>query len=103
MSKRRSKSEIVAHLMCKSKGLRSRVDSNCVNCIYVELEPGTWRQQVELCTVSSCPLWDVRAQSRAKPLKTAESQFSRIVGQPHATSQPRTGYKAARDPVERSL
>lgn len=65
MSRRRSKSEIVTRLLCKSKGLRSRVDSNCVNCIYDELEPGTWRQQVEGCTVSYCSLWAVRAKSRS--------------------------------------
>lgn len=54
--------------------LRARVDAHCVSCIYDELGSGTWRQQVEKCCVTSCPLFDVRVKSRSiaaesKPMK----------------------------------
>ena len=41
--------------------LRKRIDKKCKDCIYDPAVPGTWRQQVALCTAKSCPLWDVRA------------------------------------------
>ena len=65
MSKRRSKPQIVGDLIANSSGLRGRVDANCVACTFDDLVPGTWRQQVERCTVSSCPIWKVRAKSKA--------------------------------------
>ena len=47
----------------KGISLRKAVDSNCKQCIYDNLAPGTWRQQVTLCTVIKCPLWDVRPRA----------------------------------------
>jgi hypothetical protein len=92
MSKRRSKSEIVTHLLCKSGGLRSRVDSNCVNCTYDELEPGTWRQQVAGCTVSSCALWEVRAKSKYTVDIGGTTPETHVMGQGrHANSPASTG------------
>ena len=32
----------------------------CRQCIADDREPGTWRQQVALCTSFSCPLWTLR-------------------------------------------
>ena len=40
--------------------LRKRINLNCKDCIYDCKAPGTWRQQVTLCSVYSCELWDVR-------------------------------------------
>jgi len=37
----------------------------CKECIYDPTETGSWRQQVENCTITSCPLYSVR------PLTTA--------------------------------
>jgi len=65
MSRRRSKSEIVDHLIAGTSGLRGRVNAHCVTCVYDDLEPGTWRQQVAQCSVSSCPIWEVRAKSKS--------------------------------------
>ena len=42
--------------------LRKRIDQNCKGCIYDSSAPGTWRQQVSLCCMESCPFWDIRAK-----------------------------------------
>ena len=42
--------------------LRKPVDEKCKDCIYGPTVPGTWRQQVALCTAKTCPLWDIRAK-----------------------------------------
>ena len=36
------------------------IDSKCRDCIYDPLDRGTWRQQVELCGCSDCPLYEYR-------------------------------------------
>jgi len=43
--------------------LRKAIDQNCKNCAYDEIAAGTWRQQVTLCSVKSCALYDVRPKS----------------------------------------
>ena len=43
--------------------LRKRIDQHCKSCIYDSLAPGTWRQQVTLCSVKSCPFYDVRPKT----------------------------------------
>ena len=40
--------------------LRGAIDAKCRDCIYDELEPGSWRRQVAACTVTACPLHPVR-------------------------------------------
>ena len=42
--------------------LRKAVNKKCRDCIYDPLSKGTWRQQVNLCAVKSCPLWALRAK-----------------------------------------
>ena len=42
--------------------LRKCIDQNCKDCIYDSSAPGTWRQQVSLCSIKSCPFWDIRAR-----------------------------------------
>ena len=42
--------------------LRKRIDEKCKDCIYDPTAPGTWRQQVLLCSAKSCPLRGVRAK-----------------------------------------
>ena len=44
--------------------LRKRINLNCKSCIYDPKAPGTWRQQVSLCDIKSCPFWDIRPVSR---------------------------------------
>lgn len=40
--------------------LRFLINMHCKDCIYDPLAAGTWRQQVALCAVYSCPMWEVR-------------------------------------------
>ena len=49
-----------------NKGLRAAVDQKCRDCIYDELSPGRWRQQVAGCEITDCPLWPVRCKSTGK-------------------------------------
>lgn len=44
--------------------LRAAVNAMCKSCIYDPIGGGgTWRQQVEACTASRCPLYPVRPKS----------------------------------------
>ena len=52
-------------------GLRGKIDAMCISCIYDEVGgKGSWRQQVENCTVTVCPLYDVRPKSTGKASKS---------------------------------
>lgn len=52
--------------------LRKAIDDHCRSCIYDPKSGlGTWRQQVEGCTVTRCALYPVRPLS--KPRKGEES------------------------------
>ena len=42
--------------------LREAINQMCKSCIYDPLSAGSWRQHVFLCSVKSCPLWDIRAK-----------------------------------------
>lgn len=44
--------------------LREAIDNKCRSCIYDPAAPGRWRQQVEACTVTACPLFAVRPRGR---------------------------------------
>lgn len=43
--------------------LRNAINRKCRECIADPSAAGTWRQQVEQCTVKTCPLYDVRPVS----------------------------------------
>jgi hypothetical protein len=45
--------------------LRGRINLHCKDCIYdsVGAGLGTWRQQIEDCGDTGCPLWAVRPRS----------------------------------------
>ena len=45
---------------------RQAINDKCKSCIYDDVAPGTWRQQVTLCAVGDCPLWPYRPQTKAK-------------------------------------
>ena len=53
--------------------LRKAINQHCLNCVHYKTAAGTWRQQVTLCGVKSCPLYDVRPKS-TRPI--AESVLS---------------------------
>lgn len=56
------KSNTLHNLLKNSKkiGLRKAVDNHCMACVYDELEQGTWRMQVERCSVTICDLYPFR-------------------------------------------
>ena len=43
--------------------LRKSINQHRKSCAYDDLAAGTWRQQVTLCGVKSCALYDVRPKS----------------------------------------
>jgi len=47
----------------KNAPLRKIVDLFCKECIYDAAVSGTWRQQVQSCACTSCPLYKVRPRS----------------------------------------
>jgi hypothetical protein len=40
--------------------LRKAINAHCKSCIYDETAMGTWKQQVALCSVGCCELFEVR-------------------------------------------
>jgi hypothetical protein len=47
--------------MSRTKALNEK----CKQCIYDPEFGGTWREQVENCTTSSCPIWQHRPKTSA--------------------------------------
>jgi hypothetical protein len=43
--------------------LKKAIEDMCKSCIYDPLDTGSWRNQVENCNCTSCPLWNVRPTS----------------------------------------
>ena len=41
-------------------GMRAAINEKCKDCIYDELQPGTWRKQVANCKDSECPIYVYR-------------------------------------------
>ena len=60
-----STKQTIVKRIAKKGGLRASINANCCDCIYDELEPGTWRKQVENCTVTNCELYAVRPKPKA--------------------------------------
>ena len=40
--------------------LKKCIEAKCKDCTYDPCAAGSWRSQVEECTVKSCALWEVR-------------------------------------------
>jgi hypothetical protein len=59
------KQKVIDRLV-KKGGLRACVDAHCCQCIYDDLVPGTWRKQVENCTVEVCALYHKRPKPGSK-------------------------------------
>jgi len=54
---------------------RKRINQNCKDCIYDPYAPGTWRQQVTLCSVKSCAFHDVRPKTTSAIPKSVLSYY----------------------------
>jgi hypothetical protein len=49
--------------------MRAAINAKCKDCIYDPCSGlGTWRQQVEGCSIRSCSLWTYRPKSRSNRL-----------------------------------
>ena len=57
----------------KKLPLRKLIDLMCQDCSYDNLDVGTWRQQVERCTATGCPLYKARPR-RIKQTKGAHNE-----------------------------
>ena len=44
--------------------LRNAINQMCKSCIYDPEVEGGWIQQVSLCNLSACPLWEHRPKPR---------------------------------------
>ncbi len=57
------------------RSLRGAINAKCRDCIYDPLSGmGTWRQQVEACECSDCPLHPVRPTAARGMPETASLQ-----------------------------
>ena len=74
--RRRSSKDIINQILARSSGLRGKVDSNCVYCTYDDQVVGTWRQQIEACAVTECPLHSVRPRSYRNKTHEVDSNIS---------------------------
>ncbi len=56
--------ELIAREAGKA-GLRGKINAKCIECIYDPCPGGggNWRQQIQACTDTACPLYDVRPVS----------------------------------------
>ena len=55
--------ELIARESAKP-GMRGKVNAKCIECIYDGSGGGgSWRQQVQDCTSTTCPLYSVRPTS----------------------------------------
>lgn len=61
--------------------LRKAIDAKCKECLFDPYgRQGSWRQAVEKCTASSCPLFDVRPRSKVRVGNGTARERSSLVG-----------------------
>ena len=63
--------------------LRKRINQHCKSCIYDPYAPGTWRQQVTLCSVKSCAFYDVRPRTTSAIPKSVLSYYGVNLAESH--------------------
>ena len=49
----------------KQVSWRNAVNEKCKDCIYDEYGEGTWKAQVEACSMPDCPLYTIRPVTAA--------------------------------------
>ena len=55
--------------------LRKAINEKCKDCIYDKCAPGNWKQQVTLCSVKSCPLYEVRPKTTSSIPESVLSSY----------------------------
>ena len=68
--------------------LRKRINQHCKSCIYDPYAPGTWRQQVTLCSVKSCALYNVRPKTTRPIPKSVLSYYGVSLGEYESLIEP---------------
>lgn len=63
------------------KGLRKPINDYCKSCIYDDQAAGNWRQQVTLCSVKTCSLYEVRPKSGSAIPENVKSYYGAEKGQ----------------------
>ncbi|RDH84483.1 MAG: hypothetical protein DIZ80_03110 [endosymbiont of Galathealinum brachiosum] len=59
---------------------RKAINDKCKDCIFdPSNKHGTWRQQVYLCTVSSCPLWPIRPHPSTQNAIIQADEYAKTV------------------------
>jgi len=61
--------------------LRKRINQHCKSCVYDQNAAGTWLQQVSLCSVKSCALYDVRPKSTRPIPESVLSYYEASLGE----------------------
>ena len=61
--------------------LRKAINQHCKSCAYDDLALGTWRQQVTLCGVKSCALYDIRPKSTRPIPESVLSYYEASLGE----------------------
>ena len=56
--------------------LRNAISQMCKSCIYDPEVEGGWIQQVSLCDLSACSLWEHRPHPRTAPLSLKKTSSS---------------------------
>lgn len=55
--------------------LRRLINENCKSCIYDKEAKGSWRRQVEGCTVNKCAFWLVRPKGMDISKRLSKKEF----------------------------
>ena len=53
--------------------LRNAINQKCKDCIYDPEVEGGWIQQISLCELTECSLWEYRPHPRTAPLSRKKS------------------------------
>jgi hypothetical protein len=64
--------------------LRKCINEKCRDCIYDSFAPGTWLQQVFLCSVKSCALYDARPKPTRPIPESVLSCYGVSLAEPQA-------------------
>jgi hypothetical protein len=54
------------------KSRKTAINAMCYECIYDKSDTGTWRQQVEACQSTNCPLYHLRPRANCKEIDKQE-------------------------------
>lgn len=66
-----------------SISLRDSINGKCRDCIYDPWSGlGNWRQQVEACPATACPLWPVRPTSKPRKRDPGAETHSEAASDP---------------------